>query len=767
MKRIVTAIFASVLAPVLLFSSCTTATKTTEDTSYITADTIEESGVLTAVYRETFSVSITSAEKPTPMFPDGDSLRYALAKDTTGFQVFIGTDATDPVIPGDLMESAAAVHDGYLCLSNNRDLGIYTLHALSSDGKVLASVPADSTKPNGCTAAFPGESDWYTNAVELPCTSTDDGYAIVWGNTVVYLDRDLAVTGQDKLASTIYHIRRDDVTGELWAHLSSSNGMILHNVTTGTDYALPERFQSNDTFKNVKLTAVHDGYAYGFDEFAAFRWKISDGSEIASPEEVLNFSNSNINGQNLLEAWPVFTSDGTCFTVKYRSETDAKWILSHCTPVGEVNLADIVTLELAHVMGPSVNQAIVEFNQKNTGVRIIVNDYTRFDSSEGMSSIDRMRTDLETGVIKPDLIITSPNDYLEMAEGMKEYFVDLSSVEGEKYSADDIWNSVTDNLTVNGGLYGMAAEIEMIQGHIGLDSVLPTDHWSVGEFIDYIGTVPADEHLVKIKNASEFYAGNVFGYHVYDDLIRTDGFKSPEYLRYLKAYRDLATNAKDTPDTALYRDGTIHLLEADLRSSSSILSVMREFGVTDPEELCFIGYPSPSSEGEFEGFELSFGSGIYSITKHCENIPAAWSFIEQAMDTAAAKKTSETDPLSYMSNLTVLREPLLEQLRSLEGSEIFFEYGTGTGVCTYASLTDYDLRNREGITFTLDERYTNLWIKLLDGAELSFINRRHMPMLNIIQQEENAFFNGETTAENAQVSLNSRINLWLAEHGME
>ncbi|MBQ8333246.1 MAG: hypothetical protein IJX93_05680 [Clostridia bacterium] len=763
MKRIFTAIFAAIL----LFSSCTTVQQEPEDTSYITADTIEESGVLTAVYRMDFTTTIPMVSKPSVINLTENGYRYGIAYHTGNFQVTDGAGVSDPVLENTLTESTVQVPDGYICLAQDKVTDLYMLTLISYDGEILMQVPADTTKPSDSAARFPGESDWYTNVYELPLTATDDGYAIVWDDTVVYLDRDLAVTGQDKLASTVYHIRRDDVTGEVWAHMQSKSGWMLHNLTTGADIVLPERFQTYAKFKNVKLTAVHDGYAYGFDEFAAFRWKISDGSEIASPEEVLNFSNSNINGQNLFEAWPVFTSDGTCFTVKYLDSDGSGWAFCYCVPIPDVDLSKVVTLELAHALGPRVNEAVIAFNQQNTGVRIIVNDYTRFADSEGMSADDRLRTDLETGIIKPDLVAAYDKYYREMAEGMEEYFVDLNTVEGGKYSADDIWNSVKTALSVGGSLYGMAPKINGVMGLVGLESVLPADHWNVSEIIDYMETIPDDEYMVKIENVREFWAEEIFGYHVYDDLIRTDGFKSPEYLRYLKAFAAIEANPVQTPESALYQDGTIRVREVDLRSPTSILSVMREFVVTDPEELCFIGYPSPSSEGEFEGFELHFIGGIYSITKHCENIPAAWSFIEQAMDTAAKKNTSYTEPMSHLSNLTVLREPLLEHLRSFEGSEIFFEYGTGAGVRTYASLTDYDLRNREGITFTLDERYTDLWIKLLDGAELSFINRRHMPMLNIIQQEENAFFNGETTAENAQVSLNSRINLWLAEHGLE
>ncbi|MBQ8186451.1 MAG: hypothetical protein IJ037_06220, partial [Clostridia bacterium] len=71
----------------------------------------------------------------------------------------------------------------------------------------------------------------------------------------------------------------------------------------------------------------------------------------------------------------------------------------------------------------------------------------------------------------------------------------------------------------------------------------------------------------------------------------------------------------------------------------------------------------------------------------------------------------------------------------------------------------------QGIRFTVTESHTEAWANLLDKAELSWVNRKHQPMRSIINQEEKAFFNGTSTAENTQTSLNSRINLWLAEHG--
>lgn len=764
MKRIFTAI----LTAMLVFSGC--AKDVPEDTSYITADTIQESGVLSAVYSIDFTTTTALGNISSPITETDSGYRHAVSQSGVGLLIHTGSETVTVQIPELHRKSIAQVSDGYIYLAWDTNTDVYTLFRISFDGEITAEIPADSLKPAGNAANYPGESDWFTSVDELPIAELPDGYAIVWDDTVVYTDRDFAVTSTEKLPSTVYHIRYDTVTGELWAHCNN-DGWMLCNLTTDTDYLLPERFWVYKRYGSVKITAVHDGYAYGFDEFAAFRWKISDGSadgsEPAEPEEVFNFINSNLNGPILSEAFPVFTDEGPCFTVRYMLETSMDWTFCYCTPMDDVDLSKIVTLELAHAIGAQVNEAVVAFNMKNTDVRILVNDYTRFESSEGMTAQDRLRTDLETGILKPDLIVTQERNYSEIAAGMKDYFVDLHTIKGGTYSTDDIWNSVINGLEVNGKLYGMASTISNISGLVTSDKTIAADHWNVEEIMDYMETIPDGEFMVKVKDVKEFYTSDIFGQHKYNEFITIDGFKSPLYLRYLNFVNDLQTNVRQTPDTASCRDGTIHVVDNTFVDMTDLLGIMREFGVTDASELNFIGHPSVTSDAEYEGFELHFLYGITSITKHCENPDAAWRFIEQAMTTEADKLKTARDFLYQHQGIPVLREPVMEHLRSFEGVEIFFEYGTGSGVRRYDIMSDTDRQKKEGITFTLNESHADTWAALLDNAELSFVNRKHQPMLQIIQQEESAFFNGETTAENAQTALNSRINLWLAEHGWE
>ncbi|MBQ8187088.1 MAG: hypothetical protein IJ037_09515 [Clostridia bacterium] len=761
MKRIVTAIFAAIL----LFSSCTTVQQEPEDTSYITADTIEEAGFLTAVYRVDFSTTIPGGAIPSPITSTDSGYRYAESENNVGLHIRTGEESVTASIPDLRRESLVMIQDGYLYLASNTRENTYTLFRVTFDGEITAEIPAESLKPEGNAANYPGDSDWYTNVNELPIAEIPDGYAIVWGDTVVYTDREFAVTSTEKLPSTVYHIRYDTVTGELWAHYKAEDAWMLRNLTTDTDYTLPARFERYMNRNDVKVTAVHDGYAYGFDAYAAFRWKISAGSEAAEPEEVFNYTNSSVNGQYFSEVWPVFTEDGVCFTAKYLLETSFEWMILHCIPMPDIDLSKVVTLELAHAIGYQVNEAVAAFNQNNKDVRILVNDYTRFASSDGMTPENRLRTDLETGILKPDLVVTQDTVYRDMAENMKGYFVDLHTIQSGSITTDDIWNSVVTGLEIDGKLYGMASSITTISGLVALDEKIPLDHWNLEEIMDYMEAIPQGEYMIQIENGSEFSTGSIFGYHIYDEFIATDGFLSPLYLRYLNFAKNLKTNARRTPDSASYPQGTIHVMDVNLTGMTSILSMMRAFAVTDAGALNFIGHPAVTSDGEFEGFELTFLRGITSVTKHCEHPDAAWKYIEQAMTTEADKMKTSTEFLYGLQGIPVLRDPVLEHLRAFEGVDFFYEYGTGSPMYRCDSLTEEYLLKTQGIRFTVTESHTEAWANLLDKAELSWVNRKHQPMRSIINQEEKAFFNGTSTAENTQTSLNRRINLCLAEHG--
>ncbi|MBO5785936.1 MAG: toll/interleukin-1 receptor domain-containing protein, partial [Clostridia bacterium] len=125
---------------------------------------------------------------------------------------------------------------------------------------------------------------------------------------------------------------------------------------------------------------------------------------------------------------------------------------------------------------------------------------------------------------------------------------------------------------------------------------------------------------------------------------------------------------------AIYRDGTARLSAAALLGPGSYQEILTQFGVSDPDDLTFIGYPTDHEGGN----TVNSSECVYMIPEHCVNREEAWTFVTSVIRSQTEAVTS--GGRSSRTGIGILRNETIAYLNTLRVYEITDKAGNVTGV---------------------------------------------------------------------------------------
>lgn len=613
----------------------------------------------------------------------------------------------------------------------------------------------------------------------------DDGVLLILGDECIFLNDSFEPISEFKLpenAAAAFFAEN-----ELWVEYSEDDTAKLGNFSSDgnliTVYTLPEAFCSVPPYyQPASIIEMRDGYLYAWDYDGVFRWKITDDTDDEPIyETVMDFADSWVVGESVRTLSRLCGNEYDEYMIA-ENYSDAMCGLYRPVSDGEV-LTE--TMILACISPDAeLKKSVLEFNKSRLDIRVEIIDYDMYNTADDWNAgRDRLLLDLTTGVLEPDILVLDTGNYKTLCESADGYFINLYTLmtDGE-VSPDTIYGCVKNTLEAeNGELYGIATEFSLSSLVGKRDVIGSADSWSVAQFLDFAENIEDGEYLMEEISGSNAEK-ELFGSLIYAPFMRNGkaDFCNSEFLRLLEFLKSLPTEEQTymehgssnigsmyageiTEDEVyvapggenLYFNGKIKLKRyIGISSLRDMLNAAYEFGVENPAELNFIGYPIDDMSDS--GVIVKMPCGIYAIPSCTDNAKSAWEFIEQCM---LSDVFDPTDEVSYLKYGFKTYKPYTDDYLSMaEGYQVFY---TDVGGRIEGKTISDEILSGQGKLCVIDGETIERIRRLFDTAGVPFYYS--LDNGGIVNEEISRYLAGYATSEDCANVINSRVGIWLEE----
>lgn len=550
-----------------------------------------------------------------------------------------------------------------------------------------------------------------------------------------------------------------------YGYFDNGRGLCPIDKTTKS-LGAPIEYSGPSNLRNIYFGEGYDMYFN--DENGLYGLNLTDGSY----EEVMSYQNSDTTEDNL-EIMRVIASD--IFIASERDPITHETYLSVWEKSDDIDLSAVNIIEIATASGLDyqVPAMVVDFNKNNPGTRIIVTDYSSYNTDEDwQAGMTKLTTDILNGLYKPDIVFGSTDSDLIKQMVSHGLYTDLYSFidSDDRIKRDDIFGAVKKLYeTEDGKLWGLSPEFE-VHSLMGPKSLLgDRQSWTFTEMLDFAESLPDGVSLMENltrTSAPNLLLGNT-GYAAFIDLENAScSFNSPEFIRYLEFIKDLpaeidySNRPDDYWETAYLarHNGEVALTDADLYSPGEWVGLEAKFNTKD---FTLIGYPV-SENGEYGSAASAYSS--YIITSFTEYANEAWDFVKNIAAPEYDENRGRFMGIHAFPILKSLFDITITDYYTYE-YEFYFSGSAGWGT--------YDPENPS--TEELPEPGIRTYFTEADGAELKeFLDTKvSAPSLTeavdeeiiaIINEEISSYASGMRDAAGCADIIQSRISIWLAEH---
>lgn len=502
------------------------------------------------------------------------------------------------------------------------------------------------------------------------------------------------------------------------------------------------------TGKNHDLIFTGSGGIYSWDE----------GKE--NGELMVDFVNSDIYVESVY-GLAELTKDS--FIAFYSESWDESMKAGVFTYVDPAEIQDKEVLVLAgRWIYSDMKKRVIEYNRSSEEYRIVLKDYSNYNSYEDYEAgLTKLNTDITTGGM-PDILVA---DGLPIANYIsKGLIADIDELiaKDEELSKTEFMQNAFDAYRVNGKLYYIVPDFEVYSFMAKEKWVGDKESWTMEDMQQALAAMPegalafgADTGRENFLNLVMCYCGNQFvDVSTGKCAFNTDDFISMlEYAKTLPTSEESAGGYDDeywddywTNYQSQYREDRTLMMQVNFwRFDEMASSINGYFG----EDVSFVGFPTESGNGSYIQC-----SNTYVLSAKSKHLDAAWDFMRYYLTDEYQKNS--------VSYFPVQKEAFYEKSKeALERPYWTYEDENGETVKEYYDLTIYI--NGE------DVPYDPLTQEQLDQV-IAFIESVHNPyyyneeIMNIINEEAEAFFSGQKDAKAVAELIQSRVQLYVDEN---
>ena len=463
--------------------------------------------------------------------------------------------------------------------------------------------------------------------------------------------------------------------------------------------------------------------------------------------------------------------------VERSMDGEQNWIPSPVlyTRAEESDLSGVTVLTLAYdVSDPRLTSKIVAFNKASRDIRVTPLDYAREEAG-------RLALDMAAGLVRPDIVVTSPDGDCARMLYEKKLYTDLTAyLEGDEepggLSGENLFGAVKHAFDDGeGGLWGLSTGFSLVTLAAQRD-MLPPDAaargcWTLTEMTDFAASLPEGVDFMRIP-CREYFAAVLEASEGFTEFIDREAgvcsFDSPgfrrvlDYMLSLPGIGELTASgfSVDESDYLPYLEGKVALRDVTLQSPGEVMGLETLF---DTEDYVLIGLPTPvRRDGAGIRADMKDAVVITSFSTHPE---AAWkavgALVGGDIPTTVSMDGAPRDPIP----------PLRSQLEKMigvyrAGDMEFRFYYDGGAVMKHGDRehpTDPGELDKPGIVSFFTEEAEAELISILDRAGVPIMGASDGEIPAIIGEELSALFAGSCTAEECARRIQSRAGIRLAE----
>ena len=579
----------------------------------------------------------------------------------------------------------------------------------------------------------------------------------------LYATDGMVIYGYDESGKEILKIESEEYlelmqisTDLIYASMWKEDGRVMKKVdlqtkTLGEEMTLEgtagNAWQFYPGFDNYQFLFNYNGRVFGYIE------------ETKTSEQVLDWLDCDINSNNVQSF--SFLPDGrvVAWEQEYVENSNRpKYSLDLLTrvPKSELPREEEITLACMYLDWEMRTQ-IVNFNKRNEGVRIVVKDYSEFNTEDDYNAgLTKLTTEILSGKV-PDILDT---DGMPIAQyGGKGILMDLWQLidQDPELSREDLMSEVFDAMSIDGKLYYITDTFS-IQSAVG-NSRLVGDEigWTLADLLDAKSMLPPEATIfgegdTKAGMLEQCLYLNLDSFIDWQTM-RCD-FESQEFI-------DLLKFANSFPLEFNWEDYDYSVYESEftrLKTGKQMLARAGIYGLETYMYYCamfennatFVGFPSATGKGNV--FNVNGG---LAISSSCEHMDLAWSFVREML--LEENQTSE-----YIWDFPTNRKVFDKMVEQWMTPRYWTDPETGEQV--EQPMTSYwlDENTTIEITHMTQEQYDGFMELYRSCKTVRGYNEK---IAQIIREETEMYFNGQKPVEETARMIQSRVGLYLAEQG--
>ena len=330
------------------------------------------------------------------------------------------------------------------------------------------------------------------------------------------------------------------------------------------------------------------------------------------------------------------------FYLSYTS-TDGKTYVAFCKAVAPEDVEDcnVITYAATDLYGGIVD-LIVDYNEKNTGTRIVFRDYSLYEKRDDYEyDKKKLYEDMKTGSMA-DIVFLDPYENFDLDSlAAKGVFADIGALieEDPDMDMDDYLTNIFDALSFEGKMYRITPSFSVYSVYGSSEFVSGYENWDVDTFLEYSDSLDPEESIMftMFETRSNFL----------EDLLKYDGycwvdrnkftcdFNDPSFVRLL-AYAQTIPEYIDYDSVHMsnyWNDSYKMYASGEIRVSTSYMADFKE-GFTDAYANCqsepvFVGFPSPDSQGSVITYY-----NTYLLKADSPLLDDSWVFIKQVLQSS-------------------------------------------------------------------------------------------------------------------------------------
>lgn len=592
----------------------------------------------------------------------------------------------------------------------------------------------------------------------------------IGNDDVIYLGTDNAVAAVTLDGTKLYEIEVD--TYYMSNLITTNDGKVIILYQDKETYS--EVFQYIDTQKKAlgeiielpigrnQNSSIYAGTGFDVyykDDTAIYGYNMND----EDPIMLMNMINSdvnpnNINGLNIIDKDKFLLMEYDYVT------NQQQFVILTKIPDDEVPIKKIISLAYLYADKYTLMPAVVNFNRRSDEYRIIITDYSKFNTEEDYSlGQTKFNTDIMSDSI-PDIMILaydmSHQDYTS-----KGLFADLYEFmnKDSEFKKDNIIPCVINAYEVDGKLYQIPTNIS-VGTLVGKSSIVGEKAgWTISEMMELIEKHPDSYLTTNINKMSMFQLLMSLGISDFVDYEKaTCNFDSPEFismLNYINQFNDksfyetLPEDARNEfwqNQNEYIMNDTILLKEYYLSSFSDYLQLKSNF---NNEDLTFKGYPSSSSNGA-----MIASNELYAISDKSLYKDGAWEFMKYML----SDEVLTSDRYSHRG-IPVTESGFYAAAENVKKFHYYFnENGMGYSMSESAIDSAGESSMGNDIHMQLTDEDVTFIKNYIDGITMTYsIDNK---LLKIIQDDIEMFIAGEKSAEETAKVIQSRALIYISEN---